>query len=146
MLTVDKKISEFKKQFAECRERSGLTYRALEKVTGIKYSALAAMQTGNRPVGEQSARRIAEAFGLSGDVREAFVLSALNTSKEKVLAAVDGYPAEVLNLLGLLLMARGIKPGQIVRCEYNLAAPDCLTLALKKGRTVHLHVEASRSL
>ena len=51
----------------------------MEKVTGIKYSALAAIQGGNRPCGEQTARRIASAFGLSGDVREAFVLSALNT-------------------------------------------------------------------
>ncbi len=143
MLTMNDKTNNFRKQFAACRERSGLTYRALEKVTGIKYSALSAMQSGNRPVGEQSARRIAEAFGLSGDVREAFVLSALNTSKEKVLAAVGGYPAEVLNFLGLLLMARGIKPNQIVRCGYNLATPDCLTLALKKGRTLHLHVEMS---
>ncbi len=144
MLTMDDKINEFKKQFAACRERSGLSYRRLEAVTGIKYSALSAMQTGNRPVGEQSARRIAEAFGLSGEVREAFVLSALNTSKEKVLAAVGGYPAEVLNLLGLLLMARGIKPGQIVRCGYKPAMPDCLQITLKKGRTVHLYVDVSR--
>ena len=135
--------NEFKKRYAECRDRSGLSYRALETATGIKHSALVAMQTGTRPCGEQSARRIAEAFGLSGDVRDAFVLSALNTSKEKVLAAVSGYSAEVLNLLGLLLMARGIKPSQIVRCGYNPAAPDCLTLSLKKGRTLHLHVEMS---
>ena len=143
---MDKKISEFKKQFAACRERSGLTYRALEKVTGIKYSALAAMQTGNRPVGEQSARRIAEAFRLFGDAREAFVLAALNTSKEKVLAAVTGYPAEVLNCLGLLLTARGIKSSHIVRCGYDPAVPDCLQLTLKKGRTLHLQVQVSESL
>lgn len=143
---MDHKTSEFKQWFAECRERSGLSYRKLETTTGIKYSALAAMQTGSRPVGEQSARRIAAAFGLSGDVLEAFVLSALNTSKEKVLAAVSGYPAEVLNFLGLLLMSHGIKPGQIVRCRYNPAAPTCLKLSLTKGRTLHLHVELSRSL
>lgn len=123
-----------------------MSYRKLETVTGIKYSALAAMQTGNRPVGEQSARRIAEAFGLSGDAQEAFVLAALNTSKEKVLAAVSGYPSEILNFLGLLLTARRIKPNQIVRCGYNPAAPDCLQLTLKKGRTVHLRVEVSPSL
>lgn len=143
---MDDKINEFRKQFAACRERSGLTYRGLERVTGIKYSALAAIQGGNRPCGEESARRIAEAFGLSGDAREAFVLAALNTSKEKVLAAVSGYPSEVLNLLGLLLMARGIKPGQIKGCGYNPAAPNCLQLSLKRGRTVHLHVDMSRSL
>ena len=143
---MDHKTSEFKQRFAACRERSGLTCRALEKVTGIKYSALAAMQTGNRPVGEQSARRIAAAFGLSGDALEAFVLAALNTSKEKVLAAVSGYPSEVLNFLGLRLMASGIKPGQIVRCGYNPAVPGCLKLSLKKGRTVHLHVEVAPSL
>ena len=140
---MDEKINEFKKRFAGYRKESGLSYRALEKVTGIKYSALAAIQGGNRPCGEQSARRIAAAFGLSGDVREAFVLAAVNTSKEKVLAAVSGYPAEILNFLGLLLMARGIKPSQIVRCGYSPAAPDCLTLSLKKGRTLHLHVEMS---
>ena len=143
---MDNKISEFKQRFAGYRKESGLSYRALEAVTGIKYSALAAIQGGNRPCGEETAERIAKAFGLSGEVREAFVLSALNTSKEKVLAGVAGYPSEVLNLLGLLLMARGIKPGQIVRCGYNPAAPDCLQLTLKKGRTLHLHVDVSRRL
>lgn len=106
--------NEFKKQLAGCRARSGLSYRALEKVTGIKYSALAAMENGHRPTGEQSARRLASAFELSGEASNTFVLSALNTSKERILEAVKAYPAEVLNFLGLLLMARGIKPGQIV--------------------------------
>jgi transcriptional regulator with XRE-family HTH domain len=140
---MSKVINKFKEQFAACRKRSGLTYRTMETMTGIKYSALAAMQGGNRPVGEQSARRIAQAFGLAGNAREAFVLAALNTSKEKVLAAVDAYPSEVLNLLGLLLMANGIKPSHISRCGYDPAAPDCLTLSLKRGRTVHLHVTLS---
>ena len=35
---------------AHLRERAGLSYRALETVTGIKYSALAAMQMGSCPV------------------------------------------------------------------------------------------------
>ena len=145
-LNMDNKIHEFKKQFATCRERSGLTYRAMEKATGIKYSALAAIQGGNRPCGEQTARRIASAFGLSGDVREAFVLSALNTSRERVLETVKEYPSEVLNLLGLLLMAQGIEASQIMGCGFDPLAPNHLQLFLKGGRTAHLHVTLSRSL
>ena len=136
-------INEFKKQLAECRERSGLSYRALEKVTGIKYSALAAMENGHRPCGEQSARRLASAFGQSSETLDTFVLNALNTSRERVLESVEDYPSQVLNLLGLLLLARGIKPSQIMRCGYNPATPDCLKLSLNKGRTVHLHVTLS---
>ena len=138
--------NEFRKQYAKCREQSGLSYRGLQAATGIKHSALVAMQTGSRPCGEQSARRLATAFGLSDSALDTFVLTALNTSKERVFEKVQEYPSEVLNLLGLLLMKRGIKPGQIVGCGYNPAAPDCLMLTLRKGRTLHLHVQASESL
>jgi transcriptional regulator with XRE-family HTH domain len=138
--------NEFKKQLAACRERSGLSYRALEKVSGITYSALAAMQGGHRPCGEQSARRLASAFGLSGETLDAFVLNALNTSRERVLESVKEYPAEVLNLLGLMLLGACIKPNRITGCGFDPRTPNCLKLFLNKGRTVHLYVEMSRSL
>jgi transcriptional regulator with XRE-family HTH domain len=146
MLTMANIKTDFKRQLAEYRKRSGLSYRKLERVTGIKYSALAAMETGNRPVGEQSARRLASAFGLSGEALDTFVLSTLNTSKERILDCVKEYPSEVLNLLGLMLLGQGIKPSHITRCEFNPLAPDCLKLSLKRGGIIHLHVEASGSL
>ena len=139
-------INEFKKQLAECRERSGLSYRALEKVTGIKYSALAAMENGHRPTGEQSARRLASAFGLSGEMLKIFCLSAMNTSKERVLESVKGYPSQVLNLLGLVLIAQGITAKQINACDLDPRTPNCLKLRLKGGKTLHLYVETARSL
>lgn len=138
--------TDFKRLLAGYRKRSGLSYRKLERVTGIKYSALAAMETGNRPVGEQSARRLAAAFGLSGEALDTFVLSALNTSKERVLDCIKEYPADVLNLLGLLLLAQGIKPANITRCEFDPLTPDCLKLSLRRGGIIHLHVDLSRSL
>ena len=139
--------SKFTEKFGSYRKKAGLSYRALEAVTGIKYSALAAMATGNRPVGEQSARRIASAFGLSGETTESFVLSALSTSKERVLESVKDYPPEVLNHLGLLLLAHGIKPKQITGCELDSLTPvglqDGLRFTLRGGRSASLHVSLS---
>jgi transcriptional regulator with XRE-family HTH domain len=143
---MDKMVSQFTEQFAKHRKQAGLSYRALETVTGIKASALAAMQTGHRPVGEQSARRLASAFGLSGEALEMFVLSAINTSRERILDCVKEYPSEAINLLGLMLLGQGVKPSQITRCEYNPLTPNCLSLSLTKGRTIHLYVEWSESL
>lgn len=138
------KMTKFKEQFADYREKSGLSYRALERATRIKYSALAAMHAGRRSVSEQSARRIASAFGLSGEALEAFVLSALGTSKNKVLASVKDYPAEVQNALGLLLLANGVKAKQITGCYPDASTPDGVQngvrLSLRGGRTACLHV------
>lgn len=137
---MSKNVTNFIEQIAKHRAKLGSSYRALEEVTGIKYSALAAMQTGNRPVGEQSAQRLASAFSLRGEEREAFVLSALNTSKERVLEAVKDYPAEVLNAFGLLLLAQGVKPKQIVGCdmEASPASGTTLRLSLTGGRELRL--------
>lgn len=139
--------TKFKKQFAELRKKSALSYRQLEGVTGVTYSALAAMQTGNRPVGEQSARRIASAFGLSGETQEAFVLTALDTSKEKVLESVKDYPAEVINFLGLMLQANGIGPKQIMGCDLDMPTPNApqngIRFSLRGGRSASLHVSLS---
>ena len=139
--------TKFTKQFASFRKKSGLSYRALESVTGIKYSALAAMGTGNRPVGEQSARRIASAFSLSGETLDNFVLSALDTSRERVLESVKEYPAEVLNLLGLVLLAHGIKPKQILGCELDSLTPmglqNGLRVSLRGGRSASLQIALS---
>jgi transcriptional regulator with XRE-family HTH domain len=144
VIFMDKMISQFTAQFAKHRRQAGYSYRGLEEVTGIKYSALAAMQNGHRPVGEQSARRIASAFGLSGEGLESFVLSALNTSRERVLEAVKGYPAEAINLLGLVLMCSEIQPAQIIECDLTQSGPSgCLRLSLKGGRKAHLHVTLS---
>lgn len=136
--------SKFEQQYAEWRKRSGMTYRELAVATGIAHSALVAMRTGNRPCGEQSARRLAAAFGLSGEAREAFVLSALSTSKEKVLATVAEYPAELINVLGLLLQANGVRAKQITDCELAAVIPagqqNEVRLSLKGGRTARLQV------
>ena len=140
--------TKFLEQLAEHRKRCGLSYRSLEQVTGIKYSALAAMQSGNRPVGEQSARRLAEAFGLSGETQETFVLTALNTSRERVLQAVKEFPAEVLNALGLLLLACGIEPAQIVGGEISSSLPQDrsrLRLSLADGRQLRLDIRLTFS-
>lgn len=145
MLPMTNDFTKFTEQFGSYRKQSGLSYRALESATGIKYSALAAMNTGNRPCGEQSARRIASALGLSGEPLEAFVLSALNTSKEKVLVAVKDYPAEVLNLLGLVLLANGIKAKQIIGCDLDTPAglQNGIRFSLRGGRSASLHVSLS---
>ncbi len=147
MLPMRNDITKFAEQFGCYRKKSGLSYRALESVTGIKYSALAAMQSGNRPVGEQSARRIALAFGLSGEPLEAFVLSALGTSKEKILEAVKDYPPAVLNLLGLVLLAHGIKPKHILGCELDSLTPmglqNGLRVSLRGGRSASLQIALS---
>ena len=138
---------KFTEQFGHYRKKAGLSYRALESVTGIKYSALAAMQTGHRPVGEESARRIASAFRLSGESLEAFVLSALSTSRERVLESVKEYPPEVLNLLGLVLLANGIKPKQIMGCDLDSLTPGALQngirFSLRGGRSASLQIALS---
>lgn len=144
VLPMNDNTTKFTKQFGNYRKKAGLSYRALESVTGIKHSALAAMQTGKRPVGEQSARRIAAAFGLSGEPLEAFVLVALSTSKEKVLEAVKDYPPEILNLLGLMLLANGIKPKQIMGCDLDTLTPggprSDIRLSLKGRHAARLHI------
>ena len=81
-----------------------------------------------------------------GEAREAFVLSALNTSKEKVLKGVAAFPAEVLNLVGLALLGQRIPPDKIIGCHYDPGVPDRLQLLMKRGRTVDLQVTLSGDL
>ena len=135
---MSKKSTNATTQFALLRKQSGLSYRRMELVTGIKYSALAAMENGNRPIGEQSARRIATAFDLSDDARERFVLSALNTSRERVLESTKNYPSQVLNHLALLLMSHGIRDTQIANCQLD---GNKLEVTLKNGRRICLETK-----
>jgi plasmid maintenance system antidote protein VapI len=48
-----------------CRDNLGWSQRHLSEITGIPQRHISEMENGKRPIGKETARKLAEAFGIS---------------------------------------------------------------------------------
>ena len=127
------------------RRNRNLTVQQLAVRAGVPASLISGLQTNSRQIGENNARKIANALRLVGEDFEQFVYAAINTSVERVLDSSKGYPAEMLNLLASELRLSGIAPEQVMKCvlhPHQSDAPDAL-LYLNDGSRAMIRVEIS---
>lgn len=139
------KASAFPKHLSELRAAAQLTVRALAERAGVPHSLIAGLQTGNRRVGENNARRIGLALGLQGRDLEQFIYCAIDTCTEKVLEDAKPYPSEILNLLPMQLKTAGIEAQALE--QFTIAASGAartITLAFDgdKHATIETRVSA----
>ena len=113
MITLTETFGE---RLNELRRKHNLTVQQLADRATVPATLISGLQTNNRQIGENNARKIGKALQLTGAELESFVYQAINTSEERVLESSKGYPAEVLNLLANQLRQSGIDPEQVVRC------------------------------
>lgn len=120
------------------RKARNLTVQQLADRAGVGQSLISGLQTGHRVVGENNARKIAQALNLSGEDFEEFVYLAINDCTERVLCDFRKYPAEVLNLIADELQSFGITPEVITHCARGTAGT---TVYLKDGREASINAE-----
>ena len=95
----DKRI-HFGERLKALRNERRLTLNDLEQRSGVKYSAIAAIETGRRAAGESVAARLADGLMLRGDDKEQFMVEALKTKRDpEVGRAAKKLGMEVLQLL-----------------------------------------------
>ena len=113
MITLTETFGE---RLNELRGKRNLTVQQLANRASVPATLISGLQTNNRRIGENNARKIGKALQLTGAELESFVYQAINTSEERVLESSKGYPAEVLNLLANELRQSGIEPEKVIRC------------------------------
>ena len=128
------------------RQKACLTTQQLATKANVPQSLISGLQSGNRRVGEDNARKIGTALNLTGRELEDFIYKAINSSTERILKEYNLYPSEILNLVADELQSTGISPMNITRCirkpqlvDYN---PDAV-LYLEDGRRVLLNLEVT---
>jgi transcriptional regulator with XRE-family HTH domain len=138
----------FGEQLSNLRRDRNLTVQQLADRAGVPATLISGLQTNSRQVGENNARKIAEALHLSGKELDQFVYAAINTSAERVLESSKGYPAEMLNFLANELRQSGIMPENVMKCvlhpHLDDDAPDAL-LFLNNGSRAAIRVNISNS-
>ena len=121
------------------RTRLGLTVRELAERAHVPAPLVSGVQTGNRIVGENNARKLGTALDLTGQELEDFVLQALDSATDKVLVSSQNYPAILLNLVAAKLRATGITPEAITTCARTPEGVGAV-IYLQDGRRVVVHV------
>jgi len=109
-------MENFGNKLNDIRHKRSLTVKQLSERARVPASLISGLQTNNRSVGENNARKIGKALELTDDALQDFVYLAINHASDKVLHQHSSYPAEVLNLVAVRLRGLGISPDQIAHC------------------------------
>jgi hypothetical protein len=135
----------FAERLSALRVRQNLTAHQLAVAADVPPSLISGLQTGNRCVGEDNARKIGVALGLMDKDLEEFVFMAINQSTERVLMEFKEFPAEVLNLVAVGLRNVGIYPDEVGRCIFYPRTDQRGTtdagLYLRDGRSVLIQLK-----
>jgi transcriptional regulator with XRE-family HTH domain len=108
----------FGEMLKELRSSGGLTLREVGELTGITFSLISAMEHGEKTVGADSAVKLADAFGLTGEERDEFLLKAAATRRrDKLVRDARDLPAELLNFLPQALRNAGVDVAAISACQ-----------------------------
>ncbi len=120
------------------RTNAKLTNIQLAELAKVSKSIIPGLQSGKRQIGEFQARKIGAALGLTGNELQEFIYCAMNNAYDKVLAELNDYPAELINLLALQLKDAGIEPNQVVDCKVQ--GSDVLII-LNDGKQAHIKTQ-----
>jgi len=139
--------STFANALTTLRTRLNLTVQDLATKAKVPPTLVSGLQSSNRHIGENNARKLGLALKLSERELETFVYSAINDCSEKVLDDCKAFPAEILNLCARNLKEQGIDGGQIDRCVLKPKLQDGkehdAVLFLTDGRTAFVDLKIS---
>lgn len=107
----------FANRIITLRKERNLAVKELALKAQVPATLISGLQSGQRTIGENNARKIGIALQLAENELEDFVYLALNEAVGRVLECHRAYPAEVLNLVAGELRAAGIAPADINGCE-----------------------------
>ena len=129
------------------RTRMDLTVQELADKANLPATLVSGLQSGNRHIGENNARRLGAALNLAGRELDTFVYEAINLCSEKLLEDCKRFPAEIINLAAKHLQAQGIDGEQVTRCVLKPklkdgSEPDAV-LFLDDGRTALIELKIS---
>jgi hypothetical protein len=124
-----------------------LTVQELADKANLPATLISGLQSSNRHIGENNARRLGLALNLSGRELDTFVYEAINRCSEKLLEDSKKYPAEIINLAAKHLQQLGINGEQVTRCVLKPklkdgSEPDAVVF-LNDGRTAFLELKIS---
>jgi len=137
--------NDFPNLLSTLRKQARLTNRELAEEANVSRSLIPSLQTGRRCVGEYQARKLAGALGLEGKDLEQFVFCAIDRCTEKVLKDLQGYPAELINLVALQLKQAGITPESMGECRVKVDEDESgADIILNDGK--HLVLETKLEL
>lgn len=121
-----------------------LTTSELARKAGVGQPLISGLISGDRIIGEYSARKIGAALQLVGNDLEDFVYLAINGCSQKVLQQSKDYPAELLNLIASKLQLLGILPDRISRCTREPAAKEAdAAVYLDDGKEALIRLEVA---
>ncbi len=121
-----------------------LTSAELADKANVPRSLISGLQSGNRVVGEYTAKKIGTALNLTGQELEDFIYLAINACSEKVLNASKAYPAVLINLVAAKLQEHGILPSKISQCEHRPKMNDAdAVLSLDNGKEAFIRLEVT---
>ena len=130
----------FAEKLNSLRKARHLTTGELATKAGVGQPLISGLISGDRIIGEYSARKIGTALQLMGSELEDFIYMAINGCSEKVLQQSKAYPAELLNLIACKLQNHGILPHKISRCIRNENDADA-ALYLEDGSEARIKLE-----
>ena len=100
------------------RAERNLSLRALEELCGVVYTMISSIEHADRAAGADVTARLADALGLAGEEREAFLLAAAGTRRrDKLVGYARELAPEILNFVPRVLARAGLDLGRIQRCE-----------------------------
>lgn len=143
MITVYEQRERFGAEVRTFRNKAELSLRELGAVTGIHHAQLCDIERGDKPAGSDVAVRLADAFNLTGDERDLFLINAAGTRKrDKLVGYARMLPPQIVNFLARALNNSGVALEEINSAEFRRTTaqgedgkcPDELVLGLKGGK------------
>ena len=134
----------FANKLNSLRQTRHLTTGELATKAGVGQPLISGLISGDRVIGEYTARKIAAALQLTGRELEDFVYLAINSCSEKVLQSSKNYPSELLNLIACELQELGILPDKISYCVRKPASKNAnAALYLEDGKEALIKLEVA---
>jgi transcriptional regulator with XRE-family HTH domain len=153
MNTIYRSREQFQNEVCRHRSSALLTVKELAQKAGMSASLVSAFEQGDKPVSSGAAVKLADAFKLSGAVREDFLLLAAATRrKDRVVAYARELSAEIMNFVPRALKKAGIDFAKIESSKYShnvdgegKSSPDRLEVVLGDGKKVVCSLSVSVS-
>jgi transcriptional regulator with XRE-family HTH domain len=144
MVNVYESRLDFGRRLREMRSKAQWSLRDLAIRSTISFNVISGMELGEKPTSGESAVKLADAFQLAGEERDAFLLAAAGTKRrDKLIASARLLPPEILNFVVQALQRAGVDLGAIESCNLNTGEPgggEGLMVNFQGGKAVQCNL------
>jgi len=118
MITTVQAREAFGAELKALRKARNWTLRGLEDLTGVTYTMICSIENCERTCSAALATKFADAFELSGNERERFLISAARTRrKDRLVEYARNLAPEIINFVPRTLANQGVKLDRIDSCD-----------------------------